>query len=310
MTMGDDTASFWVEQIKERELDRGGFASKLGRPYSREATCWAILALSNSPSCRDMVRRARARLAADQFPDGSICVSREHPKTFWPTSLAILAWQQSAEHRKSQAKAVQFLLETIGEHSPKDPDSPLAHDTDLKGWPWIGGTRSWVEPTGLAMMALRIAGYGDHERLREGARLLLDRQLPHGGWNYGNTLVFGQELRPMPLNTGIALNAVRNETPLENIQGSLTYLKNRVTSLRTPRSLGWSLLGLGAWQNRPAQAQRLIHECFDNQERYGTYDTSSVALLILASKATGGLEEALSHAEHAVKTANDRNLTG
>jgi hypothetical protein len=298
MIIDGETISFWINQLKKRGLDSGGFMSKPHGRYSPEATCWAILALSGYPAnCGDLIMRARARLAADQLPDGRVCISREHPEVFWPTSLAVFAWHQSPEYQKNQAQAVLFLLGSSGEHSPQKPDSPVAHDTSLKGWPWIAGTHSWVEPTGLAMMALRLAGYGHQARVREGARLLLDRQLPGGGWNYGNTFVFGRELRPMPLSTGIALNALRIETPLENIQGSLTYLKNQVVTMRTPRSMGWSLLGLGAWQTRPMQAQHLIVECLKNQERYGVYDTSSLALLLVAFKLQGGLEDIVSITE-------------
>jgi len=295
MTIDDNnTIPLLINRLKERQLDSGGFVLKTNGDYHPEATCWAILALSGVPANRDMIMRARARLAADQLPDGRVCVSREHPEAFWPTYLAVLAWHQSPEHQQNQAKAVHFLLNTSGKHWPKKPDSPAAHDPNLKGWPWIGGTHSWVEPTGLAMTTLRIAGYGGQARVREGVRLLLDRQLPHGGWNYGNTQVFGHELRPMPLSTGIALNALKSETPVESIQGSLAYLKNRVITLRTPLSLGWSLLGLGAWQSRPTQAHQLIQECLKRQTRYGVYDTSSLALLVVAFKLTGGLEDIVS----------------
>jgi hypothetical protein len=167
----------------------------------------------------------------------------------------------------------------------------VAHDTSITGWSWIAGTHAWVEPTGLAMMALRIAGYGDHPRMREGARLLLDRQLPHGGWNYGNTAVFGQELRPMPLSTAIALNALKSETPRETVQVSLAYLHQKVATFKTPRSLGWSLLGLGAWQARPLPARDLIYQCLANQERFGDYDTSSLALMLTTWRLRGGLED-------------------
>ena len=54
----------------------------------------------------------------------------------------------------------------------------------------------------------------------------------------------------MPLSTGIVLNALKDQTSLAAIQRSLTYLQSRVVSLPTPRSLGWSLLGLGAWRAR------------------------------------------------------------
>jgi hypothetical protein len=60
----------------------------------------------------------------------------------------------------------------------------------------------------------------------------------------------------MPLSTGIVLNALKDQTSLAIIQRSLTYLQSRVASLPTPRSLGWSLLGLGAWRAslEPSQA--------------------------------------------------------
>jgi hypothetical protein len=281
--------AFWVSQLKERATGNGGFASRPHDDYRPDATCWAILALSNDPANQDLIMRGRARLAAGQLPDGRVCVSRNHPEAIWPTSLAVFAWHQSQEFHKNQALAAQFLLSSSGLHWPRKANSPIAGDSSLKGWPWIANTYSWVEPTGLAMMALKLAGYGSQARVQEGARLLLDRQLPDGGWNYGNTIIFGEELRPMPLSTGIALNALKGETPLEPIQRSLTYLKSRVTSLSTPRSLGWSLLGLGAWQARPQQAETLIYNSLKNQERYGVYDTSSLALLLVAFKSPGGL---------------------
>jgi hypothetical protein len=289
--------SYWINQLKERALSNGGFASKLHDDYRPDATCWAILALSDDPACQDLIRRGRARLAADQLPDGRVCLSRDHPETVWPTSLAVFAWHQSREYEKHQALAVQFLISNTGRHWPKKADSPIANDSNLKGWPWTDNAYSWVEPTALAMIALKLAGYGDQARVQEGTRLLFDRQLPHGGWNFGNTIVFGQELSPMPMTTGIALDALRDETPSEPIQRSLSYLKSRVTSLDTPLSLGWSLLGLGAWQARPQQAKALIYNSLKSQDRYGAYDTCSLALLLVAFKSPGGFEEIYSVAK-------------
>ena len=289
--MPEDLVSFWVNQLKERILPDGGFSPGPRGRYRADATCWAILALSGDPANRDLNTRARSRLAADQLPDGRVCISPDHPEAFWPTSLAVFAWHQSPEHRENQARAADFLITSSGRHWPRAADSPSAHDTNIKGWPWIADTHSWAEPTALAMMALKIAGYGDHERVKEATRLLLDRQLPQGGWNYGNTLVFDQELRPMPLSTGMVLNALKDQTSLTTIQRSLTYLQSRVVSLPTPRSLGWSLLGLGAWRARPELSRNWIYACLKNQARYGSYDTASLSLLLVALKSPGGLGE-------------------
>jgi hypothetical protein len=296
MSIGGNNLTFWINELKEREMDRGGFALKLGGDYRPDATCWAILALLDDPGSQPLIKRARDRLAKGQLPDGRVCLSPDHPEAYWPTSLAVLAWRRSPEYRQNQDLAVHFLTTSSGKHWPRKANSPVVHDTGIPGWSWIAGTHSWVEPTGLAMMALRIAGDGDHARVKDGARLLLDRQLPQGGWNYGNTLVFGQELRPMPLSTGLALSALKGETHRETVQKSLSYLQKKVETLRTPQSLGWSLLGLGAWQVRPVQAQQLIHECLNHQGKYGVYDTSSLALMLLAGKLTGGLEDIFSGA--------------
>ena len=289
--MAEDQASFWVNQLKDRALPDGGFSPHPRGQYRSDATGWAILALAGDPANRDLLYRARSRLAADQLPDGRVCISPDHPEAIWPTFLAVFAWHQSPEHRKNQARAADFLIASSGTYWPRTADSPTAHDTNIKGWPWITATHSWAEPTALAMMALKIAGFGDHERVKEATHLLLDRQLPQGGWNYGNAVVFGQELRPMPLSTGIVLNALKDQTSLATVQRSLTYLQSRVVGLPTPRSLGWSLLGLGAWRARLGPSQTSIGACLKNQARYGGYDTASLSLLLVALKSPGGLEE-------------------
>ena len=121
--------------------------------------------------------------------------------------------------------------------------------------------------------------------------MLLDRECLHGGWNYGNRLVFGAELRPMPEDTGMALDALQDSTAKSSLERSLAYLKSAVKSLQTPIALAWSLLGLGAWGERPAAAAAMLSECLKRQERYGVYDTTCLSLLILAARSSGGLEK-------------------
>ena len=191
---------------------------------------------------------ARSRLAAEQFPDGRVCISADHPEAYWPTALAVFAWHQSPEHRDNQARAAQFLLTTSGQHSRREANSPSRHDSNLMGWSWIADTHAWAEPTALAMVALDLAGFRNHERVKEGARLLLDRQLPRGGWNYGNTFVYDQELRPMPLSTGIALNALKDQTSSATIQPSLSYLQSRVVASLPPAPWGGA-----SWDSAPGE---------------------------------------------------------
>ncbi|MBM4295072.1 MAG: hypothetical protein FJ126_09265 [Deltaproteobacteria bacterium] len=181
------------------------------------------------------------------------------------------------------------MLQTPGQHFPRPADAPYEHDPTLQGWPWIAGTHSWAGPTGLGLIALKVAGQGEHDAAQEAERMLMNRQLPKGGWNYGNTRVFGMELHPMPESTGIVLEALSHRVPREKIQKSLAYLRTRLEGLRPPRSLGWGLLGLAAWGEGLPAAHGLVAQSLESQERYGSYDTVCLALLVVSLLAPRGL---------------------
>ena len=281
-----------LEAIRSRSVDGGGISMFPGGEYRPDATAWAVLAFTEARfdgRSDGLIESSRSRLVADQQKDGRVSISPSNPEAFWPTPLAVLAWSGSPEHASAQSSAVTFLLSVSGKHWDKVPDSPLAHDTSLRGWSWTEGTHSWVEPTSMALLALKDTGYGNHERVTEGVRMLLDRQLPSGGWNYGNTSVYDHEMRPQPDMTGMALNALVGLVPEDDIKRSLEYLQESVSRLKTPRSLAWAILGLGAWQSRPRESDGRIEECVKRQGRYGTYDTTLLSLLLLAWMSKRGL---------------------
>lgn len=266
-------------------LQEGGFSNRPGGHFQTDSTAWGILAFHACKGSEELLERSRTLLVHDQGVDGRICISKEHPESYWPTPLAILAWQGSLASSEAQQRAIYFLLSSTGWHFPHSHDAPWAHDTLLKGWPWIDGTHSWIEPTVLCVMALRKVGHGQHERVQEAVRMLLNRQLPHGGWNYGNTLMFGKELHPMPESTGAALAGLAGDVDRKKVARSLDYLQGEVDRLRTPISLGWALLGLAAWRMAPPNAIALVERCLANQDRYGEYETSALCLLFLGGLA-------------------------
>jgi hypothetical protein len=280
-----------LKQLQERALAGGGFGIQPGKDFRPDATAWGIIALQALGTDPGLIEAARQRLAAAQLQDGRVSISPDHPESFWPTPLAILAWQGSTAYKEAQERAVAFLLATSGLSFKKEPESEsiIGHNTELKGWSWRSDTVSWAEPTAVAMMALEVAGKGGDPRVAEAQRLLLDRQIPGGGWNYGNTTVFGQVLHPMPESTGMVLNALSRRVSRDEVQKSIAYLEGSLTGLKTPWSLGWALLGLGAWGARPASATEMIGACLARQARISSYDTSSLALLLAAYRATGGL---------------------
>lgn len=282
-----------MKLLETRALPEGGFPPRSGELFRRDATAWGILTLLFFDPHHSLLGPARARLAEAQAANGSVSIARDHTDAYWPTALSVLAWSRSPVHASHRHRGVQFLLETTGRHFKKEPNSPVQHDPGIPGWPWIADTHSWVEPTALAVCALRNSGFAEHQRVSDGVRLLLDRQLPNGGWNYGNTKVFGAELHPAPESTGAALQAVAGLVPYQEVKKSVDYLKAEVDRARTPIGLGWGLLGLGAWGEAPNGSGDLIHQTLERQERYGPYDTSALALLLLPLVAPAGILEAL-----------------
>jgi len=272
----------YIEDLRKRLLIEGGFTSRPGGKYRPDATAWAIVALSIAGTKAEFLKSSRIRLVKDQLDDGRITISAEHQDVIWPTSLAIMALHGSSEFDVPKAKAITFLLNTTGEHWAKKPDQPIDHNTAIKGWPWVVNAHSWVEPTALSIIALRISGYERHQRTQEAQLMLMDRQLPKGGWNYGNTRVFGKELHPMPETTGIALAAIGGQAPNSSIKKSILYLKTNIDKMQTPLSLGWSILGLSACGERPQKVNQSVIHCLKNQNRYGIYDTAMLSLMIIA----------------------------
>ena len=283
-----------MKLLESRSLPEGGFPARGGERFRSDATAWAILALSRLVSGHPLLGPARDRLTTAQDPDGRVSMSREHEEAYWPTALSVLAWYGSQVHEPHGNRGVQFLLKTTGQHRSKNPDDPVGHDPSIPGWPWIDGTHSWIEPTALGILALQMTGHGQHDRVREGIRMMLDRQLPHGGWNYGNTTVYGRELHPMPESTGAALAGLAGQAEQGTVALSLDYLQGEVDRLRTPISLGWGLLGLAAWDRWPSNGAALVERCVVNQARYGEYDTSALCLLLLAAvEGAGGAKNTL-----------------
>jgi hypothetical protein len=279
--LDDPSARGW-EALRERLLPDGGFSGRPGGQYRPDATAWAAFALAARGSAADVVAAARTRLGADQLDDGRVPVRPEHPEATWPTSLAVLAWLGSPEHRKQERRAIEFLMNSSGAHWPAEPDRPFGHDPSIRGWSWVMNSHSWVEPTSIAMLALRAAGQGDHERAREGARMLLDRQLPQGGWNYGNTTVLGKGLLPFPDSTGIALAALAGRTDRQSVRASIDYLEAELARVRTPLAVGWGVLGLIAWEEASPRMTDWVHQTLSRPGGLAAYDTAQLALLLLA----------------------------
>ena len=270
----------WVAAARRRLAELRGDAAGWGyRPRQApcvEPTAYACLGLlatataAERPATRAQARGAGDWLARIRNADGSLGLSEEWPLPPWPTAHALLLWgaldrlgDGPPRYAAARKQAVDFLLKFEGTRSAKDPRSPMAHDTSIPGWPWVHFTHMWVEPTALALLALRSEGQGDHLRSSEGRRLLRDRSLPAGGWNYGNTVVLGTELRPHPGPSGLALLGLLGDPPAEEpVELGQKYLKKILPTLRAAPSLAPGLLALAAWGQPAAAADQWLADAF------------------------------------------------
>jgi hypothetical protein len=285
-----------IKEIKSMALPEGGFASIKGGDFRPDATAWAVIALRAYGRQTDIVYKAQQRLAQWQEPDGRIAASKMENSAYWPTPLAMLAWFNNHQFDEPTKRAVDFMLSISGA-TFTTTEGILGHDGSLKGWSWNEYTHSWVVPTSISLSVLKACGHESHERSREAVRLLVDRQLPSGGWNYGNTTVFENELIATPECTGHALNALAGQVKYEQISHSIEYLKAELPKLKSPLSLAWAILGLGAWSLRPVNSEELLIKCLKNQSRYGSYSTDLLSQVLIAHAAKAGLLSILEEAE-------------
>ncbi len=251
-----------IQDLIRSAHPEGGWGYRIGMSVHAEPTALACLALTAHNIQSDVIQRGLLVLKKLQKKNGLIPVAQTVDSPGWSTGLCLLAWLHAGKKERFRdpvEKAASWLLATYGK-KVKQSSEHVGHNTTLQGWPWVEQTHSWAEPTSYAVLALRAAGYENHPRIQEATELLLDRAIPDGGWNYGNTLTLGQILQPFPCTTGIVLTALKGLPTNKRIEESVTYLTKELPQIRSPLSLGWGLMGLSAWNARPQHASSWLKE--------------------------------------------------
>lgn len=258
-------------------------------PAAAEPTALAALALLAHR--RDAAAQQSVdRLIEMQCSDGSVGIQGVQRTPGWPTGLAVLAWRAAQKSTLGDAgygaaldRALPWILATQG--TLIETADWLEHDTTIHGWPWVAGTHSWVEPTAINLLALKHVGYAQHRRAREAVLLLVNRLIDSGGCNYGNTVVFGQTLRPHLQPTGICLLALSDEEDSTGrIARSVDYLLRELSERTATASLCYGLLGLAAQGAFPEQGNDWLQAA---AERTLARGASSYKLALLALAALG-----------------------
>jgi hypothetical protein len=279
----------FVDDALERLADPGPRGYHAGSPQATEPAALAAIALAahgRAVAARPLVDW----LLDQQAADGSVGIDGADTSPGWPSGWSVLAWQAAQNSVIADARYQSAIDRGIGwmvrvEGSIQEHLRLLGHDTTIKGWPWVAGTHAWVEPTAMNLLALRQTRRQNHPRAREAALLLVDRLLETGGCNYGNTVVFGQALRPHIEPTGICLLALAGlDDPTGRVRTSVEYLAGALDERTTSVSLSYALVGLAAHGERPPGADSWLDRA---ARRTLSRDPSAYKLALLTLAALG-----------------------
>lgn len=276
-------------ELGELQLPDGGFRASPAAPPTVESTAYAILALGGPRA-----DRAAHWLWDVQLPSGAFPHSPSVQEPSWSTAVALIALRPRASDARAErlASAASWLAARRGRNLSwwaqylrllRPKEERIDQDPSLEGWPWHPAAASWVEPTALALVALRQAGSRSPElgsRVDEGERMLMDRMCPGGGWNYGNKRVLDFQLEPFPDVTALALLALRSSPFRSGMRETLARLEELLASTPSTLALSLGALALDAYE-RPAERWRQeLGALHARPERWR--DARSLALSILA----------------------------
>jgi len=279
-------SSDWIADALDR-LAKSPASYQVGGPTAAEPSALAALALLGAGRIDDAKPHLKWLAENQTRAEGSSSPLAGLQWPGWPTPLAIIACTVARQSGKADfgiqmERAEQWLLSAEGKTLQRSPE--FGHDVTLVGWPWVIGTHSWQEPTAWSVLALKSLGLAAHPRTREGVRLLIDRLLPEGGCNYGNTYVLGQKLRPHLQPSGLTLLALAGEDSDDlRISRTIKYLASGLSDQTTAISLSYGLLGLTAHRRTPVETATWLESAY--ARTIGREPAAlTIALLVLASQ--------------------------
>jgi hypothetical protein len=189
-----------------RSLRSGdGFGPRAGVEPEPEPTALAAIALDDGD--------ARGWLESHQADDGGLAIVAGSIRNDSATAIAGLALGGGL----AGERALDHVIASRARSLPADDAVP--HDPNVRGWGWTPDTFGWVEPTSAVLLALRVLRPRATTAIAEGLALLADRECLGGGWNYGNPVVYDDDLPPFVHTTAVATIALQGDPAALGLRG-------------------------------------------------------------------------------------------
>jgi len=286
-----DRISSLAETLRSRQMKSGGWAYFDSVQESLEATCLAELALA--PERQASSSAGILFLLKSQLSDGGWPAFLGDSEGSWTTALALCTLNSTGDFTAAREKAFRWLYAERGREGHwfwrwkfKTSDRNVRFDPDKYGWPWVTGSASWVIPTAFSIIAIEqftVCNRSEEseKRIHLGVEMLLDRACVDGGWNSGNSLVYGVPLRPHVEATAIALLALQDEQRAEMVQKSLSWLRQNAASVDSVSSLAWCILTLFVYQEPIGGLRNRLATIIGNGRDIRNNATLATAILAL-----------------------------
>lgn len=281
----------------------GGWGYFPGKRSALEPTAYALMGLRRALGADQVLAMATQFIVLNQTVQGGwpVSINDQEPAP-WVTPLVGLALLSGSGESSQTQAAFKSVLGAFG-RMPKGWVSRIGEwlgygpsnvNTNLGGWSWNPGTAIWVEPTCYAILFLKRATLDSRDQsvirvVAEAESMVYDRMCKSGGWNYGNAQVLGEELRPYPLTTALALIALQDRSSRIENQQSLTYLRQAVSFEKSPLSLCFAGLCLDLYSQDWESVWQQLDETYRKTSFLQDIKTTALMLITLDTRERNNL---------------------